>query len=187
MSQHIRSKQFFLKQIAIYERDLYGYLISITDDPQLSEDLLQSSMEKAWEKIEQLREPHKAKGWLFSIAKNEIKLHHRNNEPDFLYIDELDSYEDESDLLKDKSNVLESLVKEFDIENMRIALKLLDSKNRKLIMMHYFQGFNQREIADIMGLKHSTVRVNLVRALRKVRKIRDKIERGKVNDIIKPK
>ncbi len=182
----MQKKKFFIEHIIIYEKDVYRYLISITGEPQISEDLLQNTMEKAWGKLGQLREPSKAKSWLFSIARNEANQHYRNSENTYFYIDEMDGkYDNSLELAREKSDVLESLVRDFDMNSMRRALQMLDGKYKKLIMMHYFQGLNQREIADILDQNHSTVRVNLVRALKKVREIRDQIERGEVDGTIK--
>ncbi|MBE6035694.1 MAG: RNA polymerase sigma factor [Clostridiales bacterium] len=187
MSQQSQYKDFFLENIAIYEVELYNYLVSITEDPQLSEDLLQNTMEKAWVKISQLREKSKAKSWLFSIAKNEVNQYYRYHEIMYNYIEEIDGNNGEGQIAysKERADVLENLVRNFDTTIMNEALKRLDGKYRRLIIMHYFEGMNQKEIAEVLNQNHSTVRVNLVRALKKVRKIREQIERGELDDNIK--
>ncbi|MPN17203.1 hypothetical protein SDC9_164553 [bioreactor metagenome] len=89
------------------------------------------------------------------------------------------------DYSRERTDVLEYLVRNFDVRAMKEALKRLDSKYRRLIIMHYFEGMSQKEIAEILNQNHSTVRVNLVRALKKVRKIREQIERGGLDVNIK--
>ncbi|WP_312648101.1 RNA polymerase sigma factor [Aminipila sp.] len=186
MNQCVRDKNFFLENIAVHEVDVYSYLVSITDEPQVSEDLLQNTMEKAWGNIGQLREQSKARSWLFSIAKNEVNQYYRYHENIYSYIEDMDGDNVfQLNYTRERADVLESLVRNFDMSAMREALKRLDGKYRRLIVMHYFQGMNQKEIAEILNQNHSTVRVNLVRALKKVRKIREQIERGELDVNIK--
>lgn len=186
MSQYAGDKNFFLENIAVYEVDVYSYLVSITDEPQISEDLLQNTMEKAWGNIGQLREQSKARSWLFSIAKNEVNKYYRYHENMYSYIEDMDGNSAfHLDYSRERPDVLEYLVRNFDVRAMKEALKRLDSKYRRLIIMHYFQGMSQKEIAEILNQNHSTVRVNLVRALKKVRKIREQIERGGLDVNIK--
>ncbi len=179
---HIQNKQFFLENIAVYEVAIYGYLISITEEPQLSEDLLQNTMEKAWEKMGQLRESSKVQSWLFSIARNEAKKYYRYQENKYSYIEDIDL---NNQLTENNSihslDALEYLVRNFDINAMKEALRLLGTKDRKLIIMYYFQGKSQRQIAEDLNQKYSTVRVSLVRALKKVRKILKQIENGEID------
>lgn len=186
MNENLHKNNFFLENIVINELSVYSYLISITDEPQISEDLLQNTMEKAWKKIGQLREPSKARSWLFSIAKNEANKYYRYYENMYSYIEDIDSNSDfQIDNTREYSDVLENLVREFDIKVMSEALKLLDGKNRNLIVMHYFHEMNQKEIAEMLNQNYSTVRVNLCRALKKIRKIHDQIERGELNVNVK--
>lgn len=186
MSQSVRDKNFFLENIAVYEVDVYSYLVSITDEPQVSEDLLQNTMEKAWGNIGQLREQSKARSWLFSIAKNEVNQYYRYHKNMYSYIEDMDGNNVcQLNCTRERADVLENLVRNFDMSAMREALTRLDKKYRRLIVMHYFQGMNQKEIAEILNQNHSTVRVNLVRALKKVREIREQIERGELDVNIK--
>lgn len=179
---YARNKSFFLNNIAVYELDVYGYLISITEEPQISEDLLQNTMEKAWEKMAQLREPSKVQSWLFSIAKNEANKYYRYHDCVYSYIDDIDF----NDYLSSGScvecaDILENLIKSYDLFVLREALRRLDKKDKKLIEMYYFQGINQRQIAERLNKNHSTVRVNLVRAIDKIRRIYIKIEAGEID------
>ena len=178
MSKYARDKKFFIENIAPMEDAIYRYLLGKVDDRSLVEDLAQNTMEKAWKNLSQLREGDKARSWLFCIAKNEVTSYYRKYET----IEYYDENAEEDGLVaeqieREQADVLECLIHDFDVYTMRKALQQLEPKCRKLIVMHYYQGMNQREIADLLGENRSTVRVNMVRALEKLKMLVDEIEK----------
>ena len=53
-----------------YKQDVYNYLLSITHDPTLSEDLLSETFLKAIYSIGNFKGISSVKTWLFSIARH---------------------------------------------------------------------------------------------------------------------
>jgi RNA polymerase sigma-70 factor, ECF subfamily len=49
---------------------LYGFCIRLTGDPSDAEDIVQETLLRAMRAYDGLREPSRAKGWLFAIATN---------------------------------------------------------------------------------------------------------------------
>ena len=49
---------------------LYGYCVRLASDPVDAEDLLQETLLRAMRRYEDLRDPTRAKGWVFAIATN---------------------------------------------------------------------------------------------------------------------
>lgn len=57
-----------------------------------------------------------------------------------------------------------------------MVLKKLDEKYRLLVVLHYVEGFNAREISEILDIPAATVRTRLARAKRL---LAEYIEEGK--------
>ena len=49
------------------------------------------------------------------------------------------------------------------------ALERLSDEEKKIVQLRYFQGLKLEEVADAMGLKLSTVKSKLYRAIEKLR------------------
>lgn len=172
--------EFYLNKIAVHDRDILRYLYSITGDTELAKDLKQTTLEKAWKKLDHLKDPEKAKSWLTSIAKNEAKQFFRKNQSKGKLKDEKEPLYDEVVTLKDNEPLAEDmLIKACEFDMLKEALERLDPKYQRLIRMYYLQKIPAKEIADILGINYSTTRVNLARGLHKLRDIYLSIEKGK--------
>lgn len=59
---------------------------------------------------------------------------------------------------------------ESDLEIMEELFKLKE-KHRILLYLHYFEGYQTEEIAQMLGINHSTIRTRLVQARKNLKKI----------------
>lgn len=71
--------------------------------------------------------------------------------------------QDDSEELKD-IDFLQSLKS----EKLRCAFEKLTSKQSQALELYYWQGYNHREIAEIMGIKRNTVSELITRAVSKL-------------------
>src|SRR5678815_5930661 len=49
---------------------LYGFCVRLTNDPSDADDLVQETLLRGMRAYDDLRDPSRAKGWLFAIATN---------------------------------------------------------------------------------------------------------------------
>ena len=61
-----------------------------------------------------------------------------------------------------------------DSEQFQLILKWLNEKERTALSLKLNEGYLAREIAEILGCKESTVRVYILNAKRKIKKILEK-------------
>lgn len=54
----------------LYQKEVYGYLLSLTHSPQAAEDLLSETFLQALQGLRRFRGQSSAKTWLFGIARN---------------------------------------------------------------------------------------------------------------------
>jgi RNA polymerase sigma-70 factor, ECF subfamily len=145
---------------AFYERTarpLWAYLSRMTRDEALTDDLLQESyyrMIRAGAAYES--EAHRRNA-LFHIATNLVRDHGRRWGGVFHV-----ELEDEAALPRKEGAGIE---KRMDLGR---ALDSLEPRQRQMIWLAYAQGASHAEIAEICGVRETSVRVILLRARRKM-------------------
>jgi RNA polymerase sigma-70 factor (ECF subfamily) len=134
---------------------LYRYAYRLSGSSTDAEDLTQEAFCKAQLSFGQLRDPARAKPWLFSILRNAY-LHRLRADKQQPCV----SLEGVGDL---PESVPESLP-DVDPEQLQQALNELPEVYRTPIILFYFDEFCYREIAEQMDLPIGTVMSRLARA-----------------------
>src|SRR3954447_3337571 len=135
---------------------LYRYAYRLTGSSADAEDLTQETFEKAFARLAQLREPDRAKAWLFRILRN-LYLHKVRDEKRHRVVP-LDAVGD----LVGRDGAPE--MPEIDPAKLQQALNELDESFRTPIILFYFEEFSYRDIAEQMELPIGTVMSRLARA-----------------------
>jgi len=133
---------------------LYRYAYRLSGRATDAEDLVQETYCKAQEKLNQLREPERAKAWLFSILRNGY-LHRlrATQHPRMLTLEEAPDFAEPPDNFP-----------EIEPEKLQEALNELPEVFRTPVIMFYFEDFSYRDIADQMAVPLGTVMSRLARA-----------------------
>jgi RNA polymerase sigma-70 factor (ECF subfamily) len=134
---------------------LYRYAYRLTGSEADAEDLTQDTFCKAQMSLKQLREPDRAKSWLFSILRNAYlhRVRTEKNQPT-LSLELVGEVPDSS---------TESLP-DVEPEVLQKALNELPEVFRTAILLYYFDDFSYRDIAEQMDLPIGTVMSRLARA-----------------------
>lgn len=141
-----------------FHRDVYLFLYSILRNAAAAEDLMQDVFLHA---IVSLPDDHlNFHAWLFLVA--------RNLAIDFLR-KEKRSFSD-SDLFETHAEV--QTVAHLTEQKLHLytAILRLPGMMKDIILLHYFGGFSQKEIAVILKTTHDTVRTLARRARNRLRK-----------------
>ena len=149
-----------------YGAALYGHILKMTSNQELSKDLLQEVFIKVFQKINQYDEQ---KGllytWLIRVAHNttldKIKSSHFQNNLQTFSLDEKRS---------DSGNQ-GSVTTNIDHIGMEKVLTSLDNKYKQVIDLAYFHGLTQNEIAEQLGEPVGTIKTKVRKALIQLRKI----------------
>ena len=140
---------------AHYE-SLYRYAYRLSGSSADAEDLTQETFGKALARLPQLREPERAKAWLFWILRN-LYLHKVRDQKRHRVVP-LDAVGD----LANRDCSAE--MPEIDPAKLQQALNELDEAFRTPIILFYFEEFSYRDIAEQMDLPIGTVMSRLARA-----------------------
>jgi RNA polymerase sigma-70 factor (ECF subfamily) len=133
---------------------LYRYAYRLSGSAADAEDLTQDTFVKAQAQLGQLRDPSRAKAWLFSILRNAY-LHRARAERQHREVP-LDAAGDVACDAPDNPG-------EVDPEKLQQALNDLDEEFRTAIILYYFEDFSYRDVAEHMGCPIGTVMSRLAR------------------------
>lgn len=136
---------------------LRRFLIALTRDIDLADDLLQESYLKARAGIENYRggDP---RAWLSAIVKNSFHSHSR-----LRYV--------RSEILLDDQNYHASGTMEdrLDLIEIRRAISDLPETQRRALVMKHYGGYNYEDIAAYMGCPTGTAKSRVSSALKRLR------------------
>jgi RNA polymerase sigma-70 factor (ECF subfamily) len=134
---------------------LFRYAYRLSGSSADAEDLTQEAFCKAQSNLTQLREPDRAKAWLFSILRNAY-LHRLRADRQQRCIS--------LDGLGDLAEPIPGPLPPVDPEQLQHALNELPEVFRTPVILYYFDDFSYRDIAEQMDLPLGTVMSRLARA-----------------------
>jgi RNA polymerase sigma-70 factor (ECF subfamily) len=134
---------------------LYRYAYRLSGSAADAEDLTQEAFCTAQLKLSQLRDPKRAKSWLFSILRNAY-LHRVRADKQQRFV----SVEFLSDVPEPPPDPLPPV----EPERLQEVLSELPEVFRTPIILYYFDDFSYRDIAEQMDLPLGTVMSRLARA-----------------------
>jgi RNA polymerase sigma-70 factor (ECF subfamily) len=150
---------------AFYDRTarrVWAYLVRITGDRQLADDLLQEAFYRFYKLGARHEDERHRRNSIFLIATNLARdaSRHRRFAP-------MVSLTDEDDRERFVVDEREGERVEGRTDLAR-AMAHLDPKQRELLWLAYAQGASHHEIAETLGLKSQSVRTLLFRARQKL-------------------
>lgn len=133
---------------------LYRYAYRLSGSAADAEDLTQETFCKAQTQLSQLRDPARAKPWLYSILRNAF-LHRVRTDRANQYVS-LDSVGETMAPLPEEPP-------EIGTEQLQRALNELPEGFRTPVILFYFDDMSYRDIAEQMALPIGTVMSRLAR------------------------
>ena len=171
----LQNEDAFYSLIKRYEPVLLRYIRRMTQvNREEAEDLLQDIFIKIYRNLNGFDTNLKFSTWAYRIAHNEIISQYRKKRQN-RYSVELDADDKESrsiaGILTDTLNVESDYLDKEKARTVRTALEELPSKYRDILVMHYFEELNYREISDILQKPSGSVATLLNRAKDRFKKI----------------
>lgn len=146
----------------VYYRELYLYVYSICGNKNMTEDVLQETFLKA---LLALKDSHtNMRAWLYLTARN-FCYNLLTREKRLVYGEETGRADEGAE------DLLEQILKKEQGRRLQSALDRLSKPQREVLMLQYFGGFRQREIAAMMQLTPANVRVLAHRAKKELKSI----------------
>ncbi len=146
----------FTRIYELYSPDIYRLIYSYTLNSVDAKDILQETFLKLYNNLEKLpKDDLQIKKWLMRVAANQSK----NFLKSYWHI--------HTKSLSDKD--FNPKLSQEEKDTLVISSKI-DKKYRIPIYLHYYEGYNIEEIADILKISKSAVKLRLSRAREKIKK-----------------
>ncbi|MBK9232101.1 MAG: RNA polymerase sigma factor [Anaerolineae bacterium] len=143
-----------------------NYLFRLLGDAEQAEDVSQDSFVKIYRALSGLPADANARAWVYRIATNAAYDALRRRRlirwlPLLRQADEDDGYERREVGLPEAANEMAQLEQHLDVQ---AALNRLPTDLRTPLLLYSYQGLNTAEIAEIMQISRSAVKMRLQRA-----------------------
>lgn len=156
-------REAFSRVIHLYQEKLYWQIRKLVLTHDDSADVLQNTLLKAWQGLDNFRGDSKLSTWLYTIAHNEsiTYLTKRQAEQD-LTLDDPEGYVmdlQEADTFFDSDDAQRLLLE---------ALALLPPKQRQVFNMRYYDELSYEEIAQLTGTSTGALKASYHFAVEKI-------------------
>lgn len=158
-----------MKFAAAYEQSrdaVYGYLVYMTRDESLAEDLSQEVFLRMFLHLGKFREESSVRTWALSIARNVFLSYAKRKKPVLL---EEQDWEGATDINSNQPE--EQALKKEQAKEVHRCLMCLAEQERTVLLLRDFEELSYEEIAKVMGIKTEAVKSRIYRARQKFRKI----------------
>lgn len=145
----------------MYYKTVYGYLIKLSGDIQMSEDLVQETLLRATLNIEKFRGESKFLTYLIQIAtnlyRNEVRKQSR-----IVY--------DEEALTKLFSNGESDAFTRLQFQEAMNELQNMSEEQRMSFILRHYYGYSIEEISNLFGVATGTTKSRIFNAIQNIRK-----------------
>lgn len=158
---------------------IFKYVSMISMDYELAKDITQETFAKAIMSISQLRDKTKFLPWIRKIAYNTcmdyLKKKNKYDGQSASLSDEESAAVDDY-LTADHSGLPENIVLTKELsEKIDECLKFLNTNERNLIYLRYYDDCKYYEIAEMLNISEPSARMQLMRAKRKLLNLFNKL------------
>lgn len=158
----------FEMMVSKYQSQILHFAWNILGDKDEAKDVTQDSFLRSYLGLPGFDMEKSFKTWLYAIAYNRCMDKIREKRSRMSFIDKAKS----EPWLSGKMNRSEKRFE--DSEHFGSILQKLNEKERSALSLRLNEGYLSREIAEILGCKESTVRVYILNAKRKIKRILEK-------------
>lgn len=145
----------------MHYKSVYGYLIKLSGDVHLAEDLVQETLLKATINIGKFRGDSKFLTYLIQIAtnlyRNEVRKQHR-----IIYDDQVI----ESLFTHGEKDALMQL----QFKEAINALQEMSEEQRMSFILKHYYGYSIEEVSQLFGVATGTTKSRIYQAIQKIRK-----------------
>jgi RNA polymerase sigma-70 factor (ECF subfamily) len=134
-----------------YKGKINRYLTRMVGDDTASDELAQETFLKAWLNLPSLREPKLFISWLYRIARNRGLDHQRRRLPPET---PLDAFAGGDEDILNGAGLEEGVAQR---ELIELALNQLPPIHRSCLMLYVIKGLSQREVAQRLNIKETSI------------------------------
>ena len=153
-------EQAMTRLITIHKALVFTIALRMTNDYDASQDLTQETFIKVFMNIRKVKSADHFKPWMCAIARNVVRDYFRKiKRAQTISFEQIKELHGHSDIEVTRRRVI-----------IQDALARLAERDRMLLTLTYYQELSLREVAEVMSMTESNVKVCIHRARRRLRK-----------------
>jgi RNA polymerase sigma-70 factor (ECF subfamily) len=156
-----RSAQFEIYKL--YSKAMFNTALRITGDENHAEDVLQDAFVSAFQNLASYREDASFGAWLKRIVINKALNQVQKVKKDLMLAEDMKAEAIEFEPEKSEPN--------YTVEQVKRAMSELPSGFRTVLSLYLFEGYDHKEISEILGITESTSKSQYKRAKDKLKMI----------------
>ena len=164
----------FSEIFKLYYKPIFGYILRRTGSFDGTADIAADTFLKAFRNINSFKYTGiSVKVWLYRIATNEVNLYFRNIQKHTSVFQRIDANEKKifiDYITDDRKEAEYELNRHEQFMSVLKELKTLPVKYQEVISLRYFEGKENKEIAEILDINEGTLKSLLSRGVEKLRK-----------------
>lgn len=146
-----------------YAKAMYNISYRIMGSVEEAEDMLQDAFAEAFRKINTFRYESAFGAWLKRIVVNRCINEIKKRKADLNYFDDMSTFNSKEDS--------DDEIPGLSIDSVRKAMEFLPQGNRIIFSLYLLEGYDHREIAQILNTSESNSKSQYMRAKRKIKEI----------------
>jgi len=145
---------------------VYRFLLHMTRDQAVAEDLTQETFTVAWQKKDTFEGRSTAGTWLYRIAYRKFIDYARKRQAEVRFTEKMKIQKKNGPSVQDP---MDPLLADERSRQLYLAVQGLDEEERTLIVLHYLQGRSFGEMSEITDQPVGTIKWRVSRALSRLR------------------
>jgi RNA polymerase sigma-70 factor (ECF subfamily) len=143
------------------------FILAYVKDEWAADDLIQETFIKVQKNLKTIKDPSKTSSWIFRIAHNLCHDHYRQSKRS-----SLNQRNIQQEIVPFKEAVVQKELEQQQMgECVQDKMDLLPSDYRSVLILSDIMAFSHKEIAEILEISVSNVKVRIHRARKKFRAI----------------
>jgi RNA polymerase sigma-70 factor (ECF subfamily) len=147
----------------LYAKAMYNTCYRMMNDQMEAEDMLQEAFTEAFMKLHTFRYESTFGAWLKRIVINKCINEIKRRKADLRFEDDMARYDEREDA--------EDVKAELNVSDVKKAMESLPDGSRVIFSLYLLEGYDHREIAQILNVSESNSKSQYMRAKRKVKEI----------------
>lgn len=155
----------YVELVNRYKDKLTNFVFYFLKDEEHSEDIVQETFIRLYEKKHYYKEIAKFSTWIYTIARNLANTELRKkSRTKIMYLSQMSNYKKDYDLKSSDPELNKNIENEFLMKEIHAAIDKLPENYKSAIILRDIQGLDYEQISNIIGVPLGTVKSRINRA-----------------------
>ncbi len=147
----------------LYAKAMFNIAYRMMDNREEAEDMLQEAFSHAFAKLKSFRYESSFGSWIKRIVINHCLNEIKRRKADLQFFDDMSAFNEN---MED-----EGYESGLSVDNVRKSMEFLPSGSKMIFSLYLLEGYDHREISQILNISESNSKSQYMRAKRKVKEV----------------